>query len=262
MDWRDVGKTLEPLIRIYLAGQVGIECDGQLLSEWRSVGRQGRLAFAMLTAEHWRSVPRGELIEEIWPGDPPPSSDRALSAVVSKLRTLLERGGRPELEIAAAFGCYQMRLPANVWIDIEAAAEGIDQAEGFLRAEEFRAAWAPAQIACHIARRPFLQGDDGPWATRARTSLRDVSVRAYEALSGIYAWSGEPANAVRYAKLAAEAEPYRETTWQHLMRAHAVAGNRAEALRAYEQCRCLLAEDLGVSPSPHTEAVYLALLRS
>jgi SARP family transcriptional regulator, regulator of embCAB operon len=253
---------LEPLIRIYLAGQVGIECDGQLLSDWRSVGRQGRLAFAMLAAEHWRAVPRAELIDEIWPDDPPPSSDRALSAVMSKLRTLLEREGRSVLEIGAAFGCYQMRLPANVWIDIEAAAEGIDQAEGFLRAGEYRAAWAPAQIACHVARRPFLQGDAGSWVSRARANLRDVSVRAYEALSGIYVWSGEPANAMRYGKLATEAEPYRETAWQHLMRAHAAAGNRAEALRAYEQCRCLLADELGVSPSPQTEAVYLELLRN
>jgi DNA-binding SARP family transcriptional activator len=253
---------LGPLIRIYLAGQVGIECDGRLLSEWRAVGRQGRLAFAMLTAEHWRAVPRQELIDEIWTDDPPPSSDRAVSAVMSKLRALMEREGRPEIEIAAAFGCYQMRLPANVWIDIEAAAEGIDQAEGFLRAGDFRAAWAPAQIACHIARRPFLQGDDGTWATRTRANLRDMLVRAYEALSGIYVRSGEPSNAVLYAKLATEAEPYRETTWQHLMHAHAVAGNRAEALRSYECCRRLLSEELGISPSPQTEAVYLELLRS
>jgi DNA-binding SARP family transcriptional activator len=46
------------------------------------------------------------------------------------------------------------------------------------------------------------------------------------------------------------------------MRAHAAAGNRADALRAYERCRCLLAEELGVSPSPQTEAVYLDILRS
>jgi len=88
-----------------------------------------------------------------------------------------------------------------------------------------------------------------------------VLVRAYEVLSEIYVWSGEPANAVRYAKLATGAEPYRETAWQHLMRAHNSGGNRAEALRAYEQCRCLLSEELGISPSPQTEAVYLELVR-
>jgi len=46
------------------------------------------------------------------------------------------------------------------------------------------------------------------------------------------------------------------------MRAHAAAGNRSAALRAYERCRQLLADELGVSPSPQTEAVYLDILRA
>jgi Bacterial transcriptional activator domain len=46
------------------------------------------------------------------------------------------------------------------------------------------------------------------------------------------------------------------------MQAHAAVGNRAEALRVYERCRSLLSEELGVPPSPQTEAVYLDILRS
>jgi DNA-binding SARP family transcriptional activator len=33
-------------------------------------------------------------------------------------------------------------------------------------------------------------------------------------------------------------------------------GNRAAALRAYERCRVILADELGVTPSPQTEAAY------
>jgi len=47
-----------------------------------------------------------------------------------------------------------------------------------------------------------------------------------------------------------------------LMRAHAASGNRAEAIRAYHHCRTLLAEELGVSPSPETERAYLGILRA
>jgi DNA-binding SARP family transcriptional activator len=46
------------------------------------------------------------------------------------------------------------------------------------------------------------------------------------------------------------------------MRAHSATGNRAEALRAYERCRKLLAEEMGINPSAQTEAVYLEILRS
>ena len=51
----------------------------------------------------------------------------------------------------------------------------------------------------------------------------------------------------------------RETGWQRLMRALAAAGNRAEALRAYAQCKKLLADELGVAPSPETEATARGL---
>lgn len=249
-------------LRIYLAGNVSVEGGGTLLDDWRAVGRQGRLAFAFLSAEYWRAISREELAEELWPGAPPPSWDRALSAIVSKLRGLLTTLGARDFDIASSFGCYQMQLPKGAWIDIAAAAEGIDRAEGALRAGAPRDAWGWAQIACHIARRPFLVGEESPWATRTRNELHEVRVRSHECLSEIFVWSGEPVTAARHAKLAVELEPFRETAHQRLMRALAAAGNRAEALRAYERCQRLLAEELGVSPSPQTEAVYLEILRS
>jgi DNA-binding SARP family transcriptional activator len=45
------------------------------------------------------------------------------------------------------------------------------------------------------------------------------------------------------------------------MRLHAAMGNRAEALRIFDRCRTLLREELGTSPSPQTEAVFMEILR-
>ena len=56
--------------------------------------------------------------------------------------------------------------------------------------------------------------------------------------------------------------PFREAGYRRLMEAHIVAGNRAEALRVYEQCRQLLAEELGAYPSPETDSIYRALLET
>jgi len=55
--------------------------------------------------------------------------------------------------------------------------------------------------------------------------------------------------------------PFRETGWQLLMRAHTAGGNTAEALRAYDRCRQLIASELGVGPSPETQAVHAQVLR-
>jgi SARP family transcriptional regulator, regulator of embCAB operon len=44
------------------------------------------------------------------------------------------------------------------------------------------------------------------------------------------------------------------------MLAHAAAGNRANALLAYERCRARLVADLGVTPARRTQALHLRLL--
>ena len=46
------------------------------------------------------------------------------------------------------------------------------------------------------------------------------------------------------------------------MHAHAVAGNRAEALRVYANCRKLFRDELGADPSEQTAAVFLRILRA
>ena len=74
--------------------------------------------------------------------------------------------------------------------------------------------------------------------------------------------TGEASLAVQYASEVIELEPFRETAYQHLMRLHAQMGNRAEALRVFGRCRELLRDELGASPSPELEALFLEILRA
>ena len=53
-----------------------------------------------------------------------------------------------------------------------------------------------------------------------------------------------------------ELEPYRETSYRRLMRMLHGKGDRAEAVRVYLEFERLLKQDLGVSPSDETVAVY------
>ncbi len=250
-------------LRIYLTGRVLIEDNGTvLLDERRLMGRQGRLTFAHLACEHLRAVSRDELAEELWLGNAPPSWERSLSALISKVRALLADIDLSEVALDGSFGHYQLSLPTDVWIDVEAVTGAIDRAESALRTDQPREAWGWAQAAYQISRRSFLMGEEGPWVTAKRSELRDVLVRAHECLSEPSIWHTEPEYAVKHAREAVALEPFRETGYQLLMRAHTAVGNRAEALRVYERCRSLLSEELGVSPSSQTEAVYLEILRS
>ena len=56
-------------------------------------GAQGRLAFVYLATHRHATVGRDELAEIIWPEEPPPKTEVAFSAILSKLRGALKRAG-------------------------------------------------------------------------------------------------------------------------------------------------------------------------
>jgi DNA-binding SARP family transcriptional activator len=202
-----------------------------------------------------------EIADVLWPEGLPRAWETALSALVSKLRALLKEVGTPgSATLSSAFGCYLLRLGDDVWIDREAAALAIDEMEGLLRAGDWKAAWPIGHIASITARQPFLPGEEGEWVRNERTALRNILVRTLDCMTTIWEANGETALAIEQATESVRLEPYREVSYQRLMRLHVSAGNRAEALRVYEACRTLLAEELGADPSPETQALYLELL--
>jgi two-component SAPR family response regulator len=115
-------------------------------------------------------------------------------------------------------------------------------------------------VAVTIARRPFLSGEDGLWIELQCSRLRDLLVRGLDCLSDISVRNHEVALAIQYINEALRLEPYRETDYQRLMRAHAILGNRADVHRTYERCRKPLMEEVGIEPSPELETFYRSLL--
>jgi SARP family transcriptional regulator, regulator of embCAB operon len=251
------------MLRIYLSGRLTIEADGIRIEPHDFPGQQARVAFALLVGERSDPVPRSALAEALWMDRLPPSWDTALSSIVSKLRSLLSRAGLDGGNVLSTRdGCHELRLPRGTWVDHEVAADSIHEAEAALRTDDPARAYGPSAVAQHIARRPFLAGEQGRWVEQRRERLASILVRALECRTHVYLWNGEHSLAVEAAREAVAVEPFRETAYQLLMRAHAAAGNTAEALRVYERCRTLIAEELGVSPSPQTKAVHTELLQS
>ncbi len=242
-------------VRICLTGGISIETPTVLIDESAFPGRQGRLAFAYLALAAQRPVPRDALADALWSDQLPSSWDAALTSLLSKLRSLLAGAGFEAGSIQLVSGCYQLRLPADVWVDLEACARAVDVAEAAARRAEMEVAWSEATVATAIARRSFLAGEDLPWVDAVRTRLRASHVRALEVLAEVWL---DRANAPLATSVAAEAvglAPFRETGYRLLMRAHALAGNRAEAIRTYDRCARIFSDELGVEPDPETTAL-------
>ncbi len=232
-----------------------------MIDERRFPGRQGRLLFAYLVAEQGRPVPRDELAEAIWGEALPATWDKALTGLVSKLRGLLvESGVDGGGALTGAFGCYRLELPAGSWIDVVAAERAMEEAENAFARGDLENAKDAARLTESLVRQPFVPGDEGTWVEGKRRELAEVRARALSVLADACLRSGEPREAAKWAEQAIALEPFRESGYRRLMEAHVAAGDRAEALRVYERCRRLLAEELGAYPSPETESIYRALL--
>jgi DNA-binding SARP family transcriptional activator len=232
------------------------ERDGRVVDEKRLPGRQGPVALVYLAVERARPVPIDELADAVWGDSLPRAWETALSAIVSKLRAALGDFG---VAVTTVSGRYQLVLQADAWVDLEAARVALDEAEGSIARGRPKAAWGPGNVAASIAGRALLAGVDLEWAERARQNLRSVRVRALSCLASAALANSEWPLAAQFARTQVELEPFRETGWQQLMRALAGAGNRAEAVRVYAECRELLAKELGVAPSPETEGIVKGL---
>ena len=248
---QEEGKT-ETRVVVSLAGRVSIEAGGIVVGDDRFPGRQGRLVFAYLATQAGRPIPRDELAEALWGGGPPPTWEKAVVVIVSKLRALLEKCGVDGAQaLTSAFGCYRLDLPDGSSVDVVEARRAVDD-PGASAVDVARAA--------EIAGSPFLPGDEGDWVERQRRELADIRLRALERLADARLAAGDHSEAARLMQKVVELEPYRESAYRRLMQAHAAAGNRAEGLRVYERCRRFLADELGAYPSPETESIYKALL--
>ena len=244
------------MLRVYLTGKVAVEDGTVLVPERRFPGRQGRLTFSVLAWERQHAISVDELADAVWSGEPPSGWQTALRALVSKVRSAIGRNA----SIEHAFGCYQLRLPSDAWLDVEACDAAVHEAETALRAGHHELAMGSALVANAIARRPFLAGDVSDWAERRRAHLRGVRVRALEVRSRVALTRGDPVGAASDAEIVLSLDPYRESAYALLMRANVAAGNPARAVAAYEQLRGRLADDLGTVPSAQTEAVLLDVL--
>ncbi|MEW5956514.1 MAG: AAA family ATPase [Chloroflexota bacterium] len=123
------------------------------------------------------------------------------------------------------------------------------------------------QAVLDLYRGDFLSGFTLPdlpefddWAMVERERYRRLAVSGLTRLSRLYEAQQQFRPALERLDQALAFDPLQEDLQRLALRLHYLAGDRAGAIRRYEQFRALLSEEMGVPPMDDTQALYDAII--
>ena len=210
------------------------------------------LAHLILRANHL--VPTDVLIDEVWGEEPPETVRNALQTYASHLRKALGperlegsragyvlRADPTELD-AVRFQSLLRDARRLLPIDAKAAVGAFDHALDLWRGPAFADLAAETSLRSEAAR------------------LDELKLAALEERIEAQLTLGELGEVIGELEGLTARHPLRERFWEQLMLALYRSGRQAEALGAYQRARELLAEELGIDPSPELRKVQKRIL--
>jgi DNA-binding SARP family transcriptional activator/tetratricopeptide (TPR) repeat protein len=253
--WELLWREPEPRTRVRLCGSLGFEIDDRDLAGALPRGQAGGLLCYLLASDE-RAADRDELIDVVWPERPPKDPQSALRPILTRIRRAIAPAtleGRERLRLA---------LPEPIWVDVEEAARAVQDAGVAARAADWDVAGDESRAALELLRPAFLPGVEGGWVDARRRDVQELELEALElqTRSALALGGAELGVAERASRELIARSPYRETGHRFLMEALAGSGNVAEALRAYEDLRVLLRDELGATPAPEVQELHQRLL--
>ncbi len=220
-------------------------------------GRRCRVA---LVAVAMSSGPvRSEILaERIWGDQPPATWPTALRGLIRSIRAACAEWGVDEWLIETTPAGYRLR--PDVVVSTGESTRRLEIAELLLAEERHSAARAESEPLTSLDGSALLPGEELDWLGPHRQALDDLRVRALHVSAMASLGLGEFSPSVASAREAVAVAPLDERTHRLLIATLAAAGDRAGVVEAYGRCRSLLADQLGVHPSPQTESAYLSAL--
>jgi DNA-binding SARP family transcriptional activator len=218
-----------------------------------------RALLSRLVADANRVVSADQLLDDLWEGNPPDAAATSLRVHVSRVRKALAGAGADALIVTRAPG-YVLETDQG-GIDAARFEALVDQAKGGLVDSAPAEASATLRDALALWRGPALAEvaaapNVGPEAQR----LEELRLTALEDRIEADLRCGHHAALIGELQALVQAHPLRERVWGQLMLALYRTGRQAEALRAFQDLRAALADEVGLDPSPTLARLESAIL--
>ncbi len=253
------------ILRIHLLGGLSLAWDDQPVPP--PAGAAARSLFAYLLTYRDRPHARALLAGTFWPDLPDEVARRRLRQALWQIRSALAGLLAPVPFLLADADTIQVNPAAPVWLDVDeflvkAPSPKPKTQTGKSETEVLDlglGAWGLGlgilREAVALYRGDFLPGVYDDWALLERERLRAQYLDALDRLAAGLQVQGDHEAALGYARRLAAEDPLREEAHRAVMQLCLRLGRPAEALKQYEVCRAILADELGATPAPETTAL-------
>ena len=221
-------------------------------------GAKPKQLLEILVAERGHTVSKSRLADLLWTGELPRNYLATLESYISVMRQTIEPGVRArDSVVMTERGGYRLD-DAQTTLDIEE----FDQLVGVAAGLQPVAALETLNAALTLVRGPVLEDEPfSDWAEQLRFTYGQKHVQVLIDAGRLSLMSGEASAALVLAEQAVSLDPLAEAAYQVQMTASYALWRQEDALRAFDRCRTLLADELGVDPMDETVALHLAILR-
>lgn len=227
------------MLHVRMLGTFGVECTGRTV---RLSTRKVAGLLALLAMKPGDAVSRPRLAAMLWPESGETAARTSLRQGLTALRRDL---GDTDGALIQTEADTVRLVPGLATSDVEQLETCLSRADGILEAARLYAG-------------DFLDGFDSgaepfeAWRRAEAARLRD---RVSTALTAGLSQAGTEEAAITVGNALLTLDPTAEEAHQALMRLHITRGALGAAMRQYERCREALSRELGVAPSPETEAL-------
>jgi DNA-binding SARP family transcriptional activator len=222
--------------------------------------RKGQAILRYLVAHPEHRATMDILMAVLWPEDEPEVAHHKLQVAVSALRRSLNRG-----YVSDAGGgyilCKDRVYQLNPFVPLRSDVDEFLELYQIGRQSSGSVMISYYERACDLYTGPFLSEDlYSDWSGPRREQLSQVYLTMCNALAEYYLEAGHYQEAMRWIGAVLRENRWDEVAHRQLMRAYAAQGRRSDALRQYQHCVRILAEELGVQPMPETVRLFQAIL--
>jgi len=225
---------------------------------------KSRQLFQIFLTFHGTPLEREQIYEYLWPGASPEASDRNFKVALSSLYRVLEpnrTAGSESAFIIRHDSRYYLRPEADLWLDVEEFLKLAGQGQQLL-VEEPEEAIQVLESALSL-----YQGDYLPdtryeiWAASRREQLSVMYLQAADHLCELYLKDHNAEQIIHLCQHILAEDNCWERAYRHLMAAYDQLGDHGQVARTYQRCVEVFQNELGISPSPETQASFQTLVR-